>query len=143
MAYTNRDSEVRALLGVIYPDNYGIAEYNTGFVNMGNYHRGIVEIIVGDLAQGATLDVDLEEGTNAVGAARANLKASTQLTAADGDDVVLMEFQTEEFNVDGGFEFLNVECTVAGGVVDFCALLWGIIPVYPPVPLTLITEVVP
>ena len=145
MAYTSRDSEIRCLLAKIDPDNYGAAEYNTGFVNMGNYHRAVVELHTGDMAGGATLDIDLEEGTDAVGTLRAIVKQINTLTQAGGDanDTVIMEFQTEEFNVDAGYEFLNVEVTVANAAVDFVCLLWGIIPVYPPVPLTLITQVVP
>ena len=145
MAYTSRDSEIRCLLAKIDPDNYGAAEYNTGFVNMGNYHRAVAEIHTGDMAGGATLNADLEEGADALGVQRNTLKSITQLAQVlgDADDTVIIEFQTEEFNVDGGFEFLNLEVTVGVAAVDFTALLWGIIPVYPPVPLTLITEVIP
>ena len=105
----------------------------------------MVELHTGDMAQGATLDIDLEEGNDALGTLRAIVKQINTLTQAGGDanDTVIMEFQTEEFDVDNGFEFLNAEVTVANGAVDFVLLLWGIIPVYPPVPLTLITQVVP
>jgi hypothetical protein len=132
------------LLGIIYPDNYAAGEQNTGFVNMENYHRAVAEIYVGDLAATATLDADLEEAQDALGTGRANVKSITQLTQAggDGDDVVVVEFRTEEFDVDNGYEFLNLEVTTANAAVDYCAVLWGIIPRYPPVPTTLITEVV-
>ncbi len=143
MAYTNRFSEIACLLGKIDPDNYAAAEYNTGWVLMENYHRAVLMVHTGDMAVGATLDIHLEEGIDAVGSTRNNVKVATQLSQANGDenDTAIVEFQTEEFNVDGGYEYLNAEVTVGGGAVDFVAELWGIEPRYPPVPLTFITEV--
>jgi hypothetical protein len=144
MAYTNRFSEGACLLAKIDPDSYAAAEYNTGWVLMENYHRAAVVIHTGDMAAGATLDCDLEEGIDATGSTRANLKSITQLTQAGGDanDTVIIEFQTEEFDVDAGYEYLNVEVTVGTDAVDFVCELWGIEPRYPPVPTTLVTEVV-
>lgn len=128
--YTNRFSEVNILLDIL-----DINQYNGGvsgnWVSMQNYHRGVVMITTGNLA--GTLDVALWQATNAAGAGAKIVtgKAITQLTATDDRSQCLIEFQTEELDVDGGFDFVRFQ-TTSSAANDVCCLLFGIVPRYPP-----------
>jgi len=103
-------------------------------------------LLVGDMAQGSTLDCAIWQSTDNAGAATKVIvgKAITQLSAAlgDGDDVVGIELRTEELDVDGGFSFISVVVTVAGGNVEVAAAGLAGASNYVPVPTTNWTEIV-
>jgi len=145
-AYTNQFTEVCYPLGAIYPETAAIGTHTFGYVNTANYQRGIVLIMVGDMAQGATLDVQVWQATDDAGtdAKIVTGKAITQLTqaAGDGDDLLAIEVRTEELDVDGGFSYVSVVVTVAAGTVDLAVLGLGFTSNYPPVPVTGWTEIV-
>lgn len=144
--YTARFTEQVAFLDKLDPDSYAAAEYNTGYNLLQRYHRAAVVLIVGDMAQGATLDMDIEQATDTsgTGAKAISGKSITQLTAAgnDSNKIVVVELRTEELDVDNAFDCVNAEVTVAGAAVEFALLLLGLEPRYPPVPTTTLEEVV-
>ncbi len=143
--YTEKFPEVYCPLAKIDPASYA-AEQNTARAAVGNYHRFGVLLSVGAMAGGATLDLDIEQHTLAVGGTTKNItgKSITQLTQAGGDGncLVWVECQTEELDVDGGFDYVSVEVTPAVGAVIFGAVLFGAIPRYPPCPTTGWEEIV-
>ena len=120
-AYTNRFTEVHELLGAD-ADVYPIGVYPTGFASMANHQRAFVALHVGNMAQGATVDLQLWQATDAIGTGAKIIagKATTQLTQAGGDagSTVGVEVRTEEMDVDGGFSYLGSTITVTGGDVD-------------------------
>lgn len=142
--YTENFTEIHELAGATV-DTFAIGTYNTlAYRSMANYQRAVAILIVGDVAQGATVDLALWQATSSAGA-NAKLvtgKAITQLTDADSDSVVCIEVRTEELDVDGGFAYLGGVITVAGGNVDLgvVGFLGG--ANYPPVPTTNWTEIV-
>lgn len=143
--YTENFTEIHELAGATV-DTFAIGTYSALMANrsMANYQRAVAILMVGDVAQGATVDLALWQATSAAGA-NAKLiagKAITTLTDADSNSVVCIEVRTEELDVDGGFAYLVGVITVAGGNVDL-----GIIGFlgganYPPVPTTNWTEIV-
>jgi hypothetical protein len=128
------------------PDSFGAATRNSAWANMENYHRGWLVLIVGDMQQGATLDVLLREATDALGTGAANIagKAITQLTQAggDGNDIICIELQTEEMNVPANYDFVGVQVVIAGAAVEYSYVFFACETRYAPVPVTQWTEVV-
>ena len=131
MQYTQRFTENYYLAGAS-ADEYAIGTYTPlNFVSMANHQRGVLLLHVGNMAAGATVDVQLLQATTAAaGDAKVITgKAITQLTQAGGDagSNVCIEVRTEEMDVSNGFAFLGATLTVAGGAVDIglFALLGG------------------
>lgn len=144
--YTARFTEMVCFLDKLDPDSYDPAEYNTGCNSLQRYHRAAVVLLVGDMVQGSTLDMDIEQATDTDGTGLKAItgKSITQLTAADLDSntTVVVEIRTEELDVDNAFDCINAEVTVAGAAVEFALLILGLEPRYPPVPTTTLEEVV-
>ena len=146
-AYTNRFTEVVSLTGAVYPQTQGAGTYTYGYASAANFQRGAAILLVGEMAGGSTLDLELFQATDAAGTdakAIGTGKAITQLTAAggDGNDAVLIELRTEELDVDGGFSFVSAVVTVGVANVTFALLGLGTVANYVPVPTTNWTEVV-
>jgi len=145
MTYTERFSEVWELLDTVY----GLAvpaasEANTGFLHVADYIRIVVIIHPMDIND--ALDIDLEQATTfAAGDAKA-LNANgkdTTIATADTKPTVI-EIRPDEFDVTGGFDWLNVEITPAntgGDCNDYVVEVWGE-PVYKPADTTNLDSVV-
>ena len=146
-AYTQNFSEVHEPGGTLYADSRTAAAYNTAWLAMTNHQRATFLLNVGEMQQGATLDLAIQQATDAAGTgakAFTPAKAITQLTQAggDGDDLVIVELRTEEMDVNGGFDFIRGVATVAGAAVEFSLTPLRGASNYPPVPVTVWTEVV-
>ena len=124
--YTERFSEVWSLLGSITAAN-ATTEQNTGYVSMANYHRAMVIIV--PVSLGGALDVDMEQGTTTAGAGAKTLDSGNKdVTVAAADTAPsIIEIRTEEMDVSGGFDCLNVEVTPAAASY-FWVGLWGGVP---------------
>lgn len=146
MAYTNRVSEVMALMSVEHPDSFNAGTYTGTWYSMQDYHRAFLIINVGDMVATSTIDAGLQQASTAAGTGVKAIagKTITQLTQAggDGNDVVCIELQTEELDVDGSFEHVRWYVTVAAAASELSVLLFFCEPRFPPVPVTNWTEVV-
>lgn len=143
--YTVRFSELAYPLGMQYADSFGAGNHDTNWVSLQNYHRAVILINVGDMAQGSTLNGGIWQATTTAGGGTpAVVKSITELTqaAGDGDQLICMELQTEELDVDGGYDCIRLRLTVANAAVEFGAWVFGISPRFPPVPTTNWEEVV-
>ena len=144
--YTMRWTEREATLAVIDADAYAIGVYNTAWADMSVYHRAVAFLNVGDMAQGSTVDLLLQEATDAAGAGAQAIagKAITQLTQAggDGDDICIIELRSEELDENNAFRFVRAVLTVAGGASDAFVLVLGTVPRYLPVPVANVTEII-
>jgi len=145
MSYTERFSEVYALLGTINPDDYS-GEQNTGYVSLANYHRAVIIIHCGVIA--ANIDVDIEQATDTAGSNPKSLDSASKdiaLTAlTDSDTVSVIEIRTEELDVDGGFDCINVEATVDEKLQVtslFYVEIWGAVPRFAAVATTALDSV--
>lgn len=147
MAYTNRFTEDNALLAQHDPRTRQVATHTSAWVLMKNYHRGFFELQLGDMGAAATVDADLQQAQDAVGTGVKAItgKAITQLTQAGGDgvdDVAGIELQSEELDVDNGFEFVRFRVIIGVADCTYSATFKGCVSRYKPVPTTLYTEIV-
>jgi len=144
-AYTNRFTEVHELVGAD-ADVFAIGVYPQNYVSMANHQRAVIILHVGDMAQGATVDLQVWQATDAAGTGAKVIagKAITQLTQAGGDagSTVIIELRSEELDVNGGFAFIGMVLTVAGGDCDIGVVALGGCSNYPPVSTTAWTEIV-
>jgi hypothetical protein len=141
--YTERFSETHELLAVINPASY-TTERNSGYVSLANFHRAVILIHAGVL--GVNVDVDIESATSTAGAGAGSFDAASKditLTATtDNNTVSVIEIRTEELDVDGGYDCINLEMTPAAqtGCI-FSAQIYGICPRFAPVATTLLDTV--
>lgn len=144
--YTERFSEGHYPLVTEHADSLTAATYNTAYVSLQNYHRAVLFLDVGDMAQGATLDVSLRQAQDTAGTGNKAItgKAITQLTQAggDGNQVLCIELQTEELDVENGFEHVNARTVVANAAVELSLTIFGIQTRYAPVPTTNWSEII-
>jgi len=145
---TQAYTEVHEPGGTLFPISRAIGTYNTAWLSMRDHQRIVFLIAVGVIAQGGTVDFAVQQATSVLGAGatgvfhNAGTIVITQLTQADGDDLLAVEVRSEQMDVNTGYDFLRGVLTVAGA-----AVLTTVIPLrgasnYPPVPVTGWTEVV-
>lgn len=145
-AYTQRFTEVHENVGFSV-DTFAIGVHTAqAYRSMANHQRSVLIMLVGELGQGATVDLQMWQAQDAAGTGAKVIpgKAITQLTQAGGDDnsAVIIEVRTEELDVDGGFSYVNAILTVAGGTAEVGAIgLFGCSN-YSPVATTAWTEIV-
>jgi hypothetical protein len=147
-SYTEKFTEVHEPLTQLWPVSAGIATTTSAFVSLATYHRAVLVIDVGVMAQGATLDIHIHQAQNVAGLNQKNLvptKAIAQLTqaGADSNSRVAVEIRTEELDVNGGFDCIGVVQQVAGGAIIMGWTLWGLVSRYNAVPVTGWNEIVP
>lgn len=144
--YTARLSELLYPLVSEFADSIGVATTDSAWVSLSTYHRAWLVVNVGDMGQASTLDVSIRQAQDNAGTGAAAIvgKAITQLTQAggDGNDLVCIELQTEELDVDNGYEFVGVRVVVAGAAVELGWTLYGCSARFKPVPTTNWTEIV-
>ena len=143
--YTARLSELMYPLVAENADSHGAGTVNSACVSVATYHRVWLVLDVGDMVQDATLDAGLQQATTTACAGVKAIagKTITQLTQAggDGNDLVCIELQTEELDVDGGFDCVRFYVTVAGAAVEYSAILYVCEPRFAPTPTANWTEV--
>jgi len=144
--YTSRKSETLCPLASEYADSVAAGTVNGVYSNMEEYHRAWLYINVGEMQTGATLDAGLQQAQDNVGTGVKAIAAKTitQLTQAggDSDSIVCIELQTEELDVDGGFDFIRYYLTVGVDAVECAATLFGCESRFMPVSVANWTEVV-
>lgn len=146
MDYTARFSELHYPLAVEHADSQAAGTHLTSYVSLANYHRAVVVLDVGDMQSTATLDCKIRQATDTSGTGVKDVtdKAITQLTQAggDGNQLLCIELQTEELDVDGGFDCITVSITIANANVEYSVIIYGIEPRYMPTATTNWEEIV-
>lgn len=145
--YTANFTEIHEPGGTLFTDSRAIGTYNTAWLSMRDHQRAVFPLNVGEMAQGATLDMAIQQAQDVLGTGAkvfTPAKAITQLTAAagDGDDLVIVEVRTEEMDVNGQFDWIRAQVIIAGGAVELALTPLRLASAYPPVPVTGWTEVV-
>lgn len=145
-SYTENFSEVNYPLLSENADSLAANTYNSAWGAMTIYHRAVFVLNVGDMGQGATLDVQLRQATNAAGAGAKVIanEVITQLTqaAGDGDQLVCIEIRSEELDAANNFDFIGVQLVVGGAAVELSWILYGCVPRYAATPTTNWEEIV-
>jgi hypothetical protein len=146
MDFTQRFSEVCEVLAHEPADNFGISTQVSAWLLMENFHRALLLVSVGDMAAAATLDISITQASDGTGTGAKAItgKAATQLTQAggDGNDLVMIELRSEELDGNNGFEYIRANLAIAGNSVELAYVVLGLVPRYPPVSTTNVTEVV-
>lgn len=120
------------------------SEQNSGYVNVGRYHR--IAVVLHAILVGTTLDMDIEITTDGVSAGLFTLKSMTQLDGNDDGSIVVAEIRTDELGKPTGassenYDYLNVELTPSGNATFSC-VVYGFVPRIGPVDASLWTEIV-
>ena len=135
-AYTERFTEVNELL-VNQVVQAGAAEANTGWLDVSRFHRVFAQVIpIG--APGVDIDVDIEEATSAAGANAQALDGGNKDITINAADTApsAIEIRGEEFDVNDGFRYINIETTPAGQSATYVVQVFGIVPRYAAVATT-------
>jgi hypothetical protein len=145
-SYTENFTEVHQVLAH-EPADSQTAEVNSGYVDVGDFHRIVVIISVGDIAATGTFDVLIQQATDTAGTSSKSLspsKASTQLTQAggDSDDLIIFDFPCSELDVTNSFDCVNVRVSPGTAATEFSMIVLGACPRFPPVSTTLVTEII-
>ena len=151
MPYTSQYTEVHDVLAVIAPNavNDAVGAHVTGYVSIADYHRAFAFLQIGESTGAGTIDVSVQQATSAAGAntkalttPAAGTKSPTTVVAGDAGNYIGIEMRSEEFDVTGGFVFVQVTVTVAVAVYVYSLQLLGIVSRYEAVGVTDFQEVV-
>lgn len=141
-----KPSDRAPVLAVIDPDAYTAATYTSGWVDMSLWESLQAIVFAGTLGSSATLDAKLEQATSAAGAGAKDItgKAITQLTQAgtDSDKQAVINCQSEDLDVEGGFRYVRLSMTVGTATSDAGGVVLGMDPRYAPTDATTVDEVV-
>ena len=144
--YTERFSEAHVILAQHDPRVRQVATHVSGWVSMENYHRAVLHLKVGNMGNAATLDADIQQASDSTGTGAKAItgKSITQLTQAggNGNDRVVIEFQSEELNVTAGFRWVRAQITIAGNTVFCDAHIKRFQAGHSPVSVAALTEVI-
>jgi hypothetical protein len=148
MSYTQRFTEGFCLLYNLAPVSVANGvEVFTDYVSLANYHRAVILMHVGVMTASGTIDAVVHQATDTSGTSAKHLttsKAITQLTQAGGDSGsdVAIEVQTEELDVDGGFDCIALGYTVGTAATLLSIEIYGFEPRYAPVSTSAWAEIV-
>lgn len=146
MSYTAQFSEQHVPLATHYPLTRQTAAHVSDWVLMSKYHRAFFLLILGAMGASATVDAKLQQASSATGTGAKDItgKAITQLTKAGSDDnsIVGIELQTEELDVNNGFEYVRFVVTIGVADCTYAATLFGTNGRFKPVGTTVYDEVV-
>ena len=156
MDYTERVSEIMAPLIVEYPDSFDAGTHQSAWVDITPYHRVWLMFMLGDMAQGASLDwVDLHMATSAAGADENDINVidpgTDDVTTTDGtytqaggngNELICIEMRVEEMAYDREHHWVSVVVETSGGAIEYSWILFGVSPRVAPVPATAWSEVV-
>jgi hypothetical protein len=148
MSYTNLFSEDHYVDLCVVPQvkAFGAVAYTDWYL-MSNYQRGQFVLLTGTMVATSTIDLVLQQDILGDGGSTkvfTPTKVITQLTAlgGDGDDLVGLQFRTEEMDVDGDFKYVRAGYTVGTANSAIALLFIAFVANYPPVPTTTWTELV-
>ena len=104
-----------ALAGIINPAQVAAGTVTTAWADMRTFHTLLALLIVGVIGAGGTVDVKIEQATDANGAGAKNVPglSGTQLVKAGGDNrQVALNVRPEDLDKNGGFRFVRLSVTV-------------------------------
>jgi len=143
---TERFTEVVDVLAAIAPitANGAVGAHSTAYVSLADYHRAFVLLHVGTPGGASTIDVAITQATDTsgTGAKAITGKAITTITAADTEEYVGMELNTDELDVSAGFCTICATVTVGIATYTYSLYVFGLVSRYEPVGVTDFAEVV-
>ncbi len=141
-------SEEVALVGTIDPDAYAVGAQNSDYVDMEQFGRLMVTLLLGAMSDTSTTwDLKLQQATTSGGGGVKDItgKAITQIASgspAVGDKQTVINLRADELDVNNGFSFVRAVMTSADSASpadspvssahDACVILQGLSPRYGP-----------
>ena len=145
-SYTEQFTEIHQPLYYLIYQILAPGVHTSPYVALNDMHRAGFQIFVGNMGPGAQVEFQVMEATNVAGGGAQLVagKVTNELDAAAGDsqDHLWIELQTEELDVDGGYDSVALQVTVVDNPIEVTYYIWGVCPRYPPVPTTFWTEIV-
>ena len=121
-------SEQAAVVATIDPDAYTAAAYTSDWVADGDFHKVMAVLCVGEMQATSTVDLKLQEATDASGTGAQDLSgyAITQLTQAgsDSDKQAIIEIATDALS--DGFTHVAAVMTVGTAASDAGVTILGV-----------------
>ena len=130
------------------PLQYGIyqilpvAETTTPYVALNGFHRAFFWVFFGNMGPGADVVVQVMQATNVAGAGAKVVAGKATAETATPVSHYAIELQTEELDVDGGFDCVALRFDVDDNDVEATWAIIGCVPVYPPTATTFWQEIV-
>ncbi len=130
---TMRFSEYAELLYKLSPISVsnGVEVFTT-YVSLANFHRACIVLSTGVMAKSSTIDAQVHQATNTSGGSAKHItgKAITQLTEAgsDSNKQVIIEIDTSELDVAGGFDCISLGYTVGTAASIMAIQIFGLTP---------------
>ncbi len=129
-------SETSAVVGVIDPDAYAAAAYNTAYIPLKNFRRFMAVITVGDFVSTGTLNAKLTAYTDASGGGAHDIPgaAIAALTQAGADDnkQAIINLNTDALADSTKYTHMRLTVTLGTAGADMGAVVLGFDPLYPP-----------
>ena len=138
MNATMRFSEYAELLYHLSPISVSNGvEVFTSYVSLANFHRACIILSTGVMGGTSTIDAVVHQGTDTSGGSAKHLttsKAITQLTGAgsDSNKQVIIEVDTSELDVAGGFDCIALGYTVGTAASIMAIQIFGLCARYKP-----------
>lgn len=128
-------SDRAALIGVIDPASHtaGTPVY-TAWIDMKLFGAALVTALVGDVAATGTVDIELEQATDASGTGSKTIsgKSITQLGATDDNKQTLINLRSEELDTANDFTHFRVKYTPTTAASIAGVAVLGMDPRYAP-----------
>lgn len=125
-----------AVAAVVSPASVAPGAVNSAWVAAGGFARLMAVLKTGTLGAAATVDMKLEQATDAAGAGAKDItgKAITQIVKATGDDKqAIINLRPEELDKNNDFDHVRISITVAAAASDLAAELLCLNPRFGPV----------
>lgn len=127
--FTNaKASELAALVGVIDPDAYSAAAYETGYVDMSLFENIMAIAILGDFVSTGTADFKLQSSASASGGSDIAGKSITQLTQAGTDSNKQSIINLRRDDLPEGHRYVKAVLTLGTAGADMTAVIIGLNP---------------
>ena len=127
-AYPGTTSDKLELVGNIHADLHS-GTYYSPWISMAERERMLVVLDVGDIGQGGTVDLEIQEAQDAAGTGAVAIagKAIAQLTQAggDGNDDMCINLGAAELNAAQNFCYVRARLDILVGSANACLLAFA------------------
>lgn len=141
-AYPGLITDRLELVSVIHPDALQ-GTYYTPWLSAAQRERWLFVLLVGDIVQGGTIDLEVQQAQDDAGTGAAAIlgKEITQLTkaAGDGDDAVCIELGAAEMDAANNFDHVRARLDI-GTAANVALLVFAQALRYQPAPAMAWTE---
>jgi hypothetical protein len=132
--YEAKGSELVGLMGDIPPQAKTVGSATSGWIDIGEAHRILALIMIGAIPSGspaATVDAKLQQATSSGGANAKDITGAAivqHVYASGTDKQALINVASEQLDVNGGFNYVQLSITVGGATTPIAGLVLNTTP---------------